>query len=332
MKKKTMSIGGATYDLFVRVPHTIVETHDKKKSFTLPLGEKVRVEDITETCGGGACNTSVGLARLGQTAYFEGVFASDQWGEKLMKNMQEQGVNTQYAMVVENEVSSFSIILSASSGERVILYEQGTNTHLHEVNFDKDALPEMDWIYLNHIHEEACDIQDDIVQIIARREKAHLTWNPGGCQISKGIASPHNASLLKETDILLVNKEEAFAFTGTQTIDDALRAFIQAGVDVACITDGSNGTVATDGKNRYHCPILTNITVLDTTGAGDAFGTGLTWAFLEGMTLPESLRAGTINAASVVAHLGAQAGLLTDIEMREKLKSTSLDVANTSFV
>ncbi len=326
-----MSIGGATYDLFVRVPHTIVETHDKKKIFTLPLGEKVRVEDITETCGGGAANTSLGLARLGADAHFEGVVGSDQWGDKLLEALEREGVHTESATIVDGEVSSFSIILSASSGERVILYDQGANVHLHEATFDKDLLSHMDWVYLNHLQEESCDIQDDIVQMLTARTNAGLTWNPGGCQIEKGLTNSHNVGLLKNTDILLVNKEEAEAFTGTSTIDDALRALINAGVKAVCITDGSNGTVATDGKTRYHCPILTGIEVLDTTGAGDAFGTGLTWAFLEGLSLPEALQAGTLNAASVVTHLGAQAGLLTNNEMHTKLLEASLNVETTPF-
>lgn len=324
--KKTLSIGGATYDLFVRVPHTIIDDEGGKKQFSLPLGEKIRVEDIQETCGGGACNTAVGFARLGCSAHFEGVIASDQWGEKILDTMQDEGVVTDAATIVEHEVSSFSIILSASGGERTILYEQGTNTHLHEVTFDKDLLSSMDWIYLNHLQQENCSIQDDIVAMLAKKPIAHLTWNPGGCQIDRTLYEENNALLAKETDVLLLNKEEALRFTQKDTLEDALHAMITAGVKVACITDGARGTTASDGVYRYHCPIIPNTVVLDTTGAGDAFGTGLTWALLEGMTLSEALISGTIQAASVVGHYGAQAGLLTDIEIREKQKSISIDV------
>lgn len=331
MAKKTMSIGGATYDLFVRVPHQIIEAHGKHKHFSLPLGEKVPVDNIVETCGGGACNTATGLSRLGCDASFEGVIASDQWGEKLIEKMKKEKVNTDLATIVEGEVSSFSIILSASSGERVILYEGGTNMHLHEMTFDRDALKQMDWIYLNHIQEESCSIQDDIVAMLIDHSEARLTWNPGGCQIDRGITEKQNAMLLKETDLMLLNKEEALRFTKTETIDEAMHILKNAGVTIICITDGSRGTAATDGKILYHCPVLQDVNVLDTTGAGDAFGTGVTWALLEGMNLPDALRAGTINAASVVSALGAQAGLLTDIEMRKQMKTVALDVTEQSF-
>ncbi|MBT4367501.1 hypothetical protein HOD24_03880, partial [Candidatus Peregrinibacteria bacterium] len=41
---------------------------------------------------------------------------------------------------------------------------------------------------------------------------------------------------------------------------------------------------------------------------------------------PESMQAGSINAASVVQYIGAQDGLLTEIEMNEQMKNTQLDV------
>src|SRR3989338_5039834 len=100
MAKKTLSIGGATYDLFVRLPGTYGASDEM---FSLPLGAKIRVEDLLETCGGGASNTAVGLSRLGCEAAFEGVVGSDQWGEKLTENLRKERVNTDCVTVVEGE-------------------------------------------------------------------------------------------------------------------------------------------------------------------------------------------------------------------------------------
>ena len=95
---------------------------------------------------------------------------------------------------------------------------------------------------------------------------------------------------------------------------------------MVCITDGSNGTYASDGTQLYQCPILQSNAV-DTTGAGDAFGTGVTWALIRGLDLPIALQAGTINATSVVESIGAQAGLLTDTKMEQRLNEIQLNVA-----
>ncbi len=325
-KKRTMSIGGATYDLFVRVPHEVLKSHADTTVFALPLGEKIPVQEVQETCGGGACNTSVGLARLGCDAYFGGIIADDEWGQRLLRNFEHEGVNTSCATIVEGEVSSFSIILSASGGERVILYESGTNEHLHDSTFNREEASRMDWVYLNHIQTQSCVIQDDLVTILALGKAPKLTWNPGGCQIEAGIEPQNNRNLLEHTDLLLLNAEEARRFTHSSTTLIALHTLATLVRGAVCITDGGRGVLAADHHHLYRCPVLPDTTVLDTTGAGDAFGTGATWALLQGMSLPDALRAGTINAAGVVSTIGAQAGLRRDIDMRDRLVSTDLAV------
>ncbi len=322
-----MSIGGATYDLFVRIQQDALCKESDKTMFALPLGEKVHVDAVIETCGGGASNTSVGLARLGCAAFFEGVIGSDLWGERLLKNMQKEGVDAQYALIVEHEVSSFSIILSASKGERVILYTPGANAHLHKSNFDREVMRRMDWVYLNHIQESAHDIQEDIVSILAQNHP-RLTWNPGGRQISAGMEADLNRRLLPFTDLLLLNREEALAFTHCDSLDGAIHTLLKSGARRICVTDGRKGVTATDGEKLYQCPCDDSVEVVDTTGAGDAFGTGVTWALLKDLPFPTALKAGTLNAASVVGAFGAQQGLLTETTMQKRLLSTQLTVTD----
>jgi len=320
--KRTISIGGATYDLFVRTQEDLV----KGKDLLLPLGSKLRVEEVIETCGGGASNTSVGLSRLGCDACFCGVIGSDQWGEKLVENLKKEGVNTDCATIVEGEVSSFSVILSASSGERAILYTPGTNVHLHDANFHKESAANVSWVYLNHIQEGSCVIQDDIVEILAKEGEPHFTWNPGSYQLDDGVNEKNNRELLSHTDLIILNETEAQKFTKTNSLQQAIKTMLEIGTKNVCVTQGKEGVTASDGTNVYHCPILEDITVIDTTGAGDAFGTGVTWALLSGKDLQTGLLAGTINAASVLSAIGAQAGLLTDTEMEKQLKKTNLTV------
>ena len=332
MKKKTISIGGATYDLFIRTKTELVQSEKGKKVFHLPIGDKIRVENVIETCGGGASNTSTGLSRLGCDAKFCGVVANDQWGEKLIENLKKEGVDTSCATIVDGEVSSFSIILSTLSGERTILYEPGTNEHLHDANFSKEVAAQMNWIYLNHIQESSSVIQDDIIEILTSDESVCFTWNPGGCQIDVGMEDTNNSQLLSQANLVLLNKKEALEFTKTEDINDALKKLIKTGAQNVCITNGSNGTTASDGENIYHCPVIKDTKVVDTTGAGDAFGTGVTWALVEGLDLPTALRAGTINASSVVGAIGAQTGLLTETKMKQQLETVELHVSKVGSV
>jgi len=322
-----MSIGGATFDLFVRTDQKFMKEDGGGKTLNLPIGAKVRVLDVIETCGGGASNTAVGLSRLQCDAAFCGVVGSDQWGEKLLKNLQSEHVDTRWATVVDGETSSFSIILSVSSGERIILYEPGTNEHLHDVTFDREEIRHRNWIFLNHLHKDSIAIQDDLSHALGQAAgSVGLTWNPGGAQVEQGCSAPAHLQLLGHTSLLLLNKEEALAFTKKENVEEATKKLLDTGARIVCITDGGNGATATDKNGSWYCPSKGE-DVVDTTGAGDAFGIGCTWALVNGFDLPTMLQAGTINATSVLSQMGAQAGLLTDIEMRTRLQSRPPDVS-----
>ena len=205
MKLKTISIGGATYDLFVRTNRAGAHECGSGKFIAFPLGDKIRVKEVIETCGGGAANTSVGLARLGFDAGFCGIIGTDQWGTKLMDNLKKEGVSVDTAEVVEGEISSFSIILSVSAGERSILYTPGTNIHLHDANFCKEDVKKADWLYLNHIQEGSAVIQDDIIEILESSSRPGFTWNPGGVQLDCGINESLNRKLISLTSLFILN-------------------------------------------------------------------------------------------------------------------------------
>ena len=328
---RTLSIGGATYDLFVRTDQSIIHQCEGRDVFSLPLGDKIRINDVVSTFGGGAANTSVGLARLGCNAAFCGVIGDDQWGNAFLDNFKKEGVNADLATIVEKETSSFSLVLSAQNGERVILNHPGTATHLDDVTFDRDKIPQFDAVFLNHIHEESCEIENDLIEILLSNPTVHLSWNPGGCQIEKGLAEKNNALLVARTHVLFLNKEEALMFAHTQTVKEALYILRNAGAQTICITDSKKGSYATDGKHLYHCDTDLSTVVVDTTGAGDAFGTGVTWGLLSGKDLPTSLRAGTINAMSVVGVTGAEPGLLSETQIQEHLERTPLTITVETF-
>jgi ribokinase len=323
--RKTMSIGGSTYDLFVRTEHDLVSLCTDREVIALPLGSKIRVNNVIETCGGGAANTAVGLSRLGCDAHISSVIGSDQWGEALLKTLIQEGVYTDALTQVDRECSSFSIILSASSGERAILYEPGTNAHLHDATFDRQMASTMDWVYLNHIQEGSCIIQDDIIDILTQSESIRLTWNPGGCQFDMGINEKHMKALLERTTLLILNTEEARRFAHVDSDMDAIDTFLSTGVKIVCITNGKYGAMASDGNTIYHCGAVKGDST-DTTGAGDAFGTGMTWALLHDMDIPTALKAGTCNASHVLTAIGSQTGLLREDEMKNRLKSIKLAI------
>jgi ribokinase len=325
------SVGGAAHDVFVKAPHSVSKGEGRMRMIQFPLGAKIKVESVVQSCGGGATNTSVGFSRLGMKARFCGVIGDDEWGQHIQKRLQEEGVDTAAAIIVEGEISSFSIILiDAESGRRTVLYSPNVNAHMSKPIFPRDIMQQSTWIFLNHLSDVSTVIFDDCLALVKKPNGRKFAWNPGGTQIKEGWDAQLVCDLLKETDILFLNTEEALLFMRTTTIPDALMQGKECGVSIMCITDGSRGAYLSDGNSTWFCPALADIHVVDATGAGDGFAVGVTWAVQKNLPLQEALKAGTLNAASVIGKIGTQAGLLTETEIRDRLAATTLAVTTSS--
>jgi sugar/nucleoside kinase (ribokinase family) len=75
---------------------------------------------------------------------------------------------------------------------------------------------------------------------------------------------------------------------------------IEGGASLVVCTLGPEGAIAVDERMTRHAVAAAPATVRDTNGAGDAFMAGVLDATLGGATLPDALRAGARNAASVL--------------------------------
>ena len=311
MPHNTLSIGGATYDLFLTPENDLVRTYEDAKGFLLASGAKQRIQSRESCAGGGGCNTAISFAKLGCNAHYCGVLAADAWGTFLQENFQKHGVSLHCSTVVEDEESSFSLILSAPGRDRSILYHPGVNMHLCDAVFCKECAKKADLLYLSSLQEGACQITDDILEA-----KKVLAWNPGGVHIRKGIHDPECKTLLASTTLLFLNAKEALQCTGESEKNDQIRVLHEYGVRIVCITDGKNGAIASSGDEAYTCTASAPAYVHDTTGAGDAFGSAFAWGYMQNYTLKDMLRAGTLNAISVLGKTGAQTGLLTESDIQ----------------
>ena len=90
----------------------------------------------------------------------------------------------------------------------------------------------------------------------------------------------------------------------TNDFDAALRA--AAGeIDMVACTDGARGAHILAGEARWHVP-ATPVTVVDATGAGDAFAGAFLWGWAEGCPLDVAGQMGCLAASEVISHIGAR--------------------------
>lgn len=328
MSQKIFTIGSLTVDIFVRPKRQEVIKQNEKEYFAVPFGEKVRVEAVHELFGGGAANTAIALARMGIEVNAVGAVGYDNWAESVLANLKEEKVGTDFVHKIEDIQTGFSVILNSFSGERTVLVYSGANRAFAKI--DSKIFEHCDGLHLCHLAGEAKLVFEEVRDFFKTYPEKLLSWNPGNEQLDKGIE--HYKDFLPVVDILLLNKEEAEKFTnvppekedkdfsGVHCFSKIFRRIF--GFDFqgkVIITDGKRGAQGCDGKQIIHCPIDSSAPVVDTLGAGDAFGSTFFGADLKGKSLPDALRAATVNSASVVASFGTYPGLLSSDEIEEKM-------------
>ncbi|MDU5875274.1 MAG: PfkB family carbohydrate kinase, partial [Actinomyces urogenitalis] len=78
--------------------------------------------------------------------------------------------------------------------------------------------------------------------------------------------------------------------------------------------------IAADGEQLLALPAL-DVPVVDTTGAGDAFAAGLTWALLEGADLRTALSAGQVTAAFTLTRPGGSLSAPRPADLRRMVEA-----------
>lgn len=357
-KPKIFTIGGATFDIFVQAQDQSIMTLRQPDSFrkwlSFPHGAKVKVDRVLEAFGGGATNTAVTFARQGFDVCFIGKVGK-QYGDRVFENLANEGVECRHAKMTSRDKTGFSTIINTFDGDRTLLAYPGANRFFTAKDLPMDDLKTADWIFLNHLAGGGEDIHKALLKLLKANPHIKLAWNPGHEQIKDGARKWKE--LLKRTEILFMNKEEAAAFSRVPYMpagvkqddpkmhicgnkdflppyaDDVtgiLKLFADVGVNYTVITDGRNGSQLTDGKRQYFCPVHSHKRV-DTLGAGDAFASAFTVAMIESLPLKTALLYGTLNAGNAVMHPGAQNGLLTAKEMEAALKKSDTKVTSTKL-
>ena len=157
-------------------------------------------------------------------------------------------------------------------------------------------------------------------QLIAdlQNDGVHTAVNMSPYMAKKGIEELEE--VLRSTDVLIVNKEEAQLLTGKTEVPRMLDEISKYVIQHSIITDGKNGTHCMSHNTQYYVEPK-NTSVVGTTGAGDAFNTGFIIALINDKTIGDALKAGMIQAESVIQHANATDGLLPKDELLRKTRN-----------
>ena len=306
---EVICIGSATVDTFLTI---------NQPFSSIKKGDKLLIQSIEKHTGGGATNSAVALSKLGLKTKTLIKLGNDHDSYLIIQELKKyKVVNLCRNLSKKNNDSAF-IVTSTIDKDRIIYNHKGSSLDLSKLDFN-DSNIKAKWIYLASPMGKTLNTVKEIGSLIKKRNISVL-FNPSLYLAKQGYSKLK--PILDLTLILILNKEEAQALlkiTRNVTTFSLINQLVKRGLNTVIITNGPKELIAYHQKTIYQLfPPKTK--VIDTTGAGDAFNSGVLAGIIKQYSFEDALRLGQINATSVIQHLGAKNKLLTEKEAKEKLK------------
>jgi sugar/nucleoside kinase (ribokinase family) len=263
------------------------------------------LEHVTFSTGGGATNAAVTFARQALHAIYLGKTGNDPAARAILDELHSEGVDTTLVKQSDDYHTGYSTVLLSPEGDRTILAYRGASSNFLVEDFDM-ANMNGDWLYISSLAGNM-EVFEKLVNT-AKSKGIKIAINPGKGELAQ---SDWLKALIHKVDVLTLNKEELQSLVEG---DDDM-ALVRNASDMAStvvMTDGPRGVIATDRSKFVKAGMYEDVPVIDRTGAGDAFGSGLVARLAKGADLTEAIKFASANSTSVVSQIGAKAGILDE--------------------
>ncbi|HEX3435836.1 MAG TPA: ribokinase [Pseudacidobacterium sp.] len=251
--------------------------------------------------GGKGSNQAVAAARLAGNVSFVSKLGSDAFGEIARRLYREEGIETSCVFESQEEATgAAAILIHESKGENGIIVVPGACFHLTDQELRKASkVIVRSVVFLTQLEQDLAVVERGL----RYAHDAGVTT----------ILNPAPAAKLPDSiyplcDFLTPNESEASALTDipvndTNGAERAADVLLARGVRLVLVTLGANGAFLKTQDGAKHIPAIDAGSVVDTTGAGDAFNGGLAVALAEGMSAEDAVRFGCAAAGlSVTRH------------------------------
>ena len=258
---------------------------------------------LVRKCGGSVCNSVVAASSLGAKTFFSGKVANDSDGELYINDLQAAGVAF-HSAGQESGITGKCLVMVTDDAERTMNTFLGASEALSGREIDQAALIDSEWFYVEGY------LVTDEARTAATKAAVELA-KANGVKIAVSLSDPFVVAVFGDAlrdvigggvDLMFCNKDEAMAFTGTESLEAAAEGLKQYSKTFA-ITDGAKGAMTFDGETIHQCAGV-EATAVDTNGAGDMFAGAFLYAITAGRDYAWAAALANDCAARVVAQFG----------------------------
>jgi len=363
--KKILTVGSAMFDLFLGLTKDTLPCIEHKESrqnfMLLEVGRKLELPGIHRCSGGGATNAAVSFSRQGfkVTAFFK--TGADCESEFIKKQLAHDTIDTSLSIATNEAPTGISIIFPCPDGDRTTLTYRGASITFTEQELPLSLLKNIECLYVTSMSGLTAHLLLPLVKT-AHENNNFVACNPGSSQLRADANDLQQA--LPYIDVLIMNSDEALEFMSTlsstelqtqvptyETHKHAIKnnshgpellctplvrnnlqlnvrhyfaEVLKRGPKIAIVTNGKEGVYVAQGNTLLFHPSLP-AEVVNTLGAGDAFGSGFVGALLQNLSVEQALIQGLVQATAVISVLDAQSGLLKADELKKRAAHISME-------
>lgn len=307
-------LGNALVDMEYSVDDAFLAHHDIAKGHMTLVDEERQFLLTSELAGvegkrgsgGSAANTLIAASGFGARAYYSCKVADDEAGRFFVRDLEAAGVATNAHNHHEAGVTGRCLVLITPDAERTMNSFLGISVTLNAREVDEAALLDSELLYMEGY---LCSSDSARQAVIHARELARAKGVKLFATLSDPsmveIFRPQLAAMIGErVDHLFCNEDEAFGWTGTDRIDDAVEA-LRNQADSFCITRGAKGSLVFDGQRRIDIAAEA-VTAIDTNGAGDIYAGAFIYGLTHGYGYEGAGRLANRAAARLITRFGAR--------------------------
>jgi 2-dehydro-3-deoxygluconokinase len=282
--------------------------------------ELSHLDDHTLALGyaGDAYNVAVGLARWGSDVAFVTRLGDDHHSAAMLDAWRAEGIDTSLSDRLPGYAPGLYMIRTDDAGERSFTYWRSASPVRELLADDAHAehvragLADADWLVLTGIslsllseaaHERLLALLDEITGA-GTRVAFDTNYRPAGWPDAETARARMN-DVLARTAIALPTLDDERALHGDAGWEETFARLAALGVREAVVKLGADGAAVSADGDVELVPAQSDVAVVDTTGAGDAFDAGYLHARFAGLPPVAAAQAGARLAANVLGHRGA---------------------------
>ncbi|MBE0409825.1 MAG: carbohydrate kinase family protein [Anaerolineales bacterium] len=320
-----ITVGSNTIDVFAytdRSKSICIKTIEGERCFiSYPVGSKFLIDELDFYTGGGGTNSAVSLSRMDLKVGYIGKIGNDENGNRIIEALKEEKVNfLGVKSKIPSKKTGYSIILDSLERQRTILAYKGVNDDLEYEEIDKENL-KTNWFYFSSMVGKSFKTQEKLAEF-ANKNNIKILYNPSNYLTEKG--SDYLENILKNTNILTLNDEEASLLVGKGSLKSMTKKLKSLGPDIVIITAGKNPVGCLDDKNIFYEVYPLKIKVVEATGAGDSFASSFLAGIIKTGDVEFSLKLAIVNSHSVLQYKGAKFKLLKFKEAKQKISKKDI--------